>query len=328
MRKIPSRLLACAMIFIGKPLAAQTVISMSTLSTGRNIYSPTVIYDAQAHIYKMWYGGWQTNADYPHDKIYYRTSTDGLAWTGPTTVLTPTQVGPSAVHVNDPSVTKIYNAVDNRYQYTMFYTVCVNTCTNNTDNQIWSSISTDGINWVIHAPLIESNGASTPSSIVSKKSNGSVWTVYYSNTSENGNLPTHVFSADVDGNRKIINHDAVVYTYNADDGILANPEVRQIGNDWDLFFNVYHTVPGASHATADIYVSTANTNRYWESTSAHSMIANNPSGSVCLTLSPGVIPVNKTGKFLMYFGQGQYVSGSRSCNFSDISSIQEWTWQK
>ncbi len=53
----------------------------------------------------MWYGGWQTDADFPHDKIYYRVSADNVNWSEPITVLRPGDVASNAQHVNDPTVT-------------------------------------------------------------------------------------------------------------------------------------------------------------------------------------------------------------------------------
>jgi hypothetical protein len=83
-------------------LTAQTttIVSQSQDFTGLNVYSPTLLYDSQENVYKMWYGGWQAASDCCHDKIYYRTSTDDINWSAPITVLTPTEVEPNGgIHV-------------------------------------------------------------------------------------------------------------------------------------------------------------------------------------------------------------------------------------
>jgi hypothetical protein len=139
-------LVVLAMIFVALSVTcADTIVSETLMFTGMNIYSPSLIYDNG--VYKMWYGGWQTQSDYPNDKIYYRTSTDNVNWSAPITVLTPGDIGPNVVHVNDPSVTKHFNTTSGQWQYTMFYTICINTC-HPADNQVWSSVSGDGIHWL------------------------------------------------------------------------------------------------------------------------------------------------------------------------------------
>ena len=86
----------------------------------------------------MWYGGWQSDSDYPNDKIYYRTSTDNINWLAPATVLRPADVSPNAYHVNDPTVTKHFNTATSAYQYTMFFTVCMNPCADDA-TELWSA---------------------------------------------------------------------------------------------------------------------------------------------------------------------------------------------
>ena len=82
----------------------------------------------------MWYGGWQDPGQV-NDNIYYRTSSDGINWSGYVTVLSPQGVasaygsGISLTHVNDPSVIKVYNTVSSKVEYVMLFTACNMPCT-------------------------------------------------------------------------------------------------------------------------------------------------------------------------------------------------------
>lgn len=124
------------------------------------------MYDAQAGIYKMWYGGAYTA--YAQDNIYYATSADGITWSAPTTLLTVSSFQASyyaftgqtiAINdVNDPSITKHFNTANQQYQYTMFFTVqqCTATSTppcGQDTNRLWSMTSLDGINFDFPVPL-------------------------------------------------------------------------------------------------------------------------------------------------------------------------------
>ena len=295
---------------------AQIPAKAATIFTGRNVYSPSVEYDAESQLFKMWYGGWQTTSDYPHDKIYYRTSKDGWTWSSPRTVLTPSQLPGSNAHVNDPSVVKITNSVTRQAQYTMFYTVCPQPCTGNVRNQIWSSVSGDGLNWILHKPLIRTKGAAVPSAILSVGQGPSIWTVYYSNTNDS---PSNVFMAEVDGNRNVVTKDAVVYTWKGP-GFVANPEVRSVGGAWNLIFNVYHTRRGAKRITADVYVTQSSNHRFWRGGLERTLILNDPDGEVCATVAPAILPLGD--RFLLQFSEARH-SASGVCDFSTFETMRQ-----
>jgi hypothetical protein len=248
-----------ALIFVALSVtSADTIISENSMFTGFNIYSPTVIYDNG--VYKMWYGGWQTQSDYPHDKIYYRTSTDNVHWSPSITVLTPADIGSNVAHVNDPSVTKHFNTTNGQWQYTMFYTICINTC-HQADNQIWSSVSTDGINWKFNQTLLAgSPGPSEPSAVVeAPQLNGGFWKVYYEDRLDQPKIKM----VSVDGNRHAVSGSVlVVYTLPPNVGVgvsIANPEVKLVNGTWQLFFNAY--LP----TEADIYKVESTSNASWPS---------------------------------------------------------------
>ncbi len=286
---------------------ADTVTSQHYSFGGINVYSPTLIFDGG--VYKMWYGGWQDKND-GHDRIYYRTSPDGLNWTAPVTVLNPTDVVADAVHVNDPSVTKHYNSISKQYQYTMFYSVCRGPCISSSQNQTWSSVSSDGIHWIFHQPLMTSlDGSSEPSAIIDQQPDGTFWKIYYMNTA---GANTQVFMAAVSGNRTVISQ-KVVYTTPR---TLANPEVRNVGGRWILFLNVYRTGGG------DIYKIESNSNLSWSGDLQPLILNNGP--NICATIAPGVLPLDSK-RYALYFGQ---TPSNPGCQVDRQTSIQGWIWQR
>lgn len=320
-----------ALILLAIALSAQSycqvVIDQKAAFSGRNVYAPTIIYDDQSSLYKMWYGGWQSDSDYPNDKIYYRTSRDGEAWSAPTTIMQPSQIPVASEHVNDPSVTKHYNTAARAYQYTMFFVNCIKPCTENSHNQIWSAVSGDGINWGSFQVVLGEVGASTPSAVIDQGNDNGFFSLYYINTAENNNNPKTVLRARVDGNRHAISTSAA-FTYTNDSGNIANPEVRRVGSIWSLVFNVYHTVPGASHSTADIFIARSSTSTYWPVASEKSLISNDPSGPFCNSIAPGILPRESEGKFWLYFSSSPYSPGVPSCNPTDNTAIQRWVFQQ
>ncbi len=292
---------------------AQSVPNKTAFS-GRNVYSPSLAYDEKSHKFQMWYGGWQNPSDYPFDKIYYRTSSDGKIWSSPVTALTPRQIPGRIEHVNDPSVIKVINRVTKKLQYTMFYTVCVVPCKTNKDNQIWSSVSEDGINWLFPRPLLRTKGAAVPSVVSDDRGN---WTMFYSNTDES---PNKVYAIDVSGDRETVGRERIVYTYPYE-GFVANPEVALIAGKWTLLFNVYHTRRGAKRRTGDIYVVQSMRRSSWQSGAERPLILNDPEGDVCATLSPAVLPIDST-HVVVQFAQARY-SPDGDCDFATFGSVQQ-----
>ncbi|MEO7425072.1 MAG: hypothetical protein ABI036_07785 [Fibrobacteria bacterium] len=276
-----------------------------------NAYSPNVMKDGA--IYRMWYGGWQASSDYPNDKIYYRYSSDNISWSTVQTVLTPGQVSTSAQHVNDPSVTKHFNVTSGTYQYTMFYTVCVSPC-NQSDNQIWSSVSSDGVTWAF-PQMLAIGGPAEPSAIYDPSSDGTYWKVYYVDR----NALDKVRMLKVNGNRNaIISQDV----YSNSNFAMANPEVQYFNGSWQLFFNVWKQSP----LRMDIYKVTSGNNTSWPANTSTGIILNttNP-GGICMTATPGILPdPSISNRYHMYFAV-QFAPSGGYCT-SPISFVETDRW--
>lgn len=253
------------------------------LFSGFNIYAPTLLNDG---FYKMWYGGWQEESDYPNDNIYYRASSDGVAWSRPRTVITPEQL-PSSFHVNDPSVTKHFNPANELDQYTMFYTNCIPPCNGFSDSQIWSSVSADGVNWSNHQVLL-TGGPSDPSAVYE----GGGWSVYFVDRMDQ----RMVRRVTVAGDRTQASTVEVVYT---DPNIIGNVEVS--GNE--AYFNRF----GANPTRVDIFKSVD-----W---GPATMVIENQGEVFCAATTPFAL------EGYVYFGQ-HYRRSDGVCTIDRHGSIQ------
>lgn len=309
----------CAGALVTSCGRAQGGPSTETIFSGRNIYSPSIVFDASAGKYKMWYGGWQTQSDYPHDRIYYRESKDASIWSAPTTVLVPDQLPIANSHVNDPTVVMQTNAKTKTVQYTMFYTVCVNPCTKNANNQIWSSVSSDGLTWKFNKPLIRHSGAAVPSVVLLKGSDPVIWRVYFSRTSEANDAPKRIYAVDVNGDRDPVGAERTVFTHKGA-GVIANPEVRQVGRSWHLLFNVYHKQAGAKRDTGDIYLVSSDSPIRFSSASARPLVENDPGNALCASVAPALLTIGN--KILLQFGQANYQRNG-VCDFSVFHSLRQ-----
>lgn len=271
--------------------------------SGVNIYAPTII--KEDIIYKMWYGGWQEGGF--NDQIYLRISTDNLYWSPPLVVLTPSDISPNALHVNDPSVTLLFDPARQEWQYTMFYTVCMKPCSQ-ADNQIWSSVSRNGVDWVFHQPLLTSNHGSAEPSAVAVVSEDATWKVYYVDRDD----ATKVKMVKVGRDRKVAAGPLTVYE-NAE-LTVSGAEVRQVGSSWTLFFNSFF----ADHV--DIYKSVSTSNEQWPTT--FSTVISNAGTIWCAAMTPGALAAS-TMDYDLYFGRTPRDPGG-DCNLARQQSIQRW----
>lgn len=318
------------LIMLPAMLSADQVISMNTVLTGHNIYGANILYDQQESIYKMWYMGWQNSTDI-QDSIYYVTSSDGLNWNTANRKIVLSAsllsaefakhgINKQVHHTGDPSITKHYNSTTGTYQYTMFFTMCKNTCIENSvmnENEIWSMVSSDGIKWEYPVLLLanDSFGPAEPHAII-EQSGSRFWKVYYADRLN----ATQINVAYVNGNRNALSVSAV-YNHPAD--ALAGPEVHYIGGQWRLFFTV-HRGTGTS-ARSDIYKASSYSNTAWAYGSASAVIANSTiPGTPCSTPAPGVYVYSPYSPYYrLYFGQA-IRRADGICDNTKHSTIESW----
>ena len=290
--------------------SATTLQSGSTLFAGRNIYSPTVIFDDQEQIYKMWYGGWQTQSDYPNDHIFYRSSVDSVRWSDPVTVVSPKSVLPTGVHANDPNVTKTYNTLSKTYQYTMFYTFCTGGCTD-AESSIWSAVSADGLNWYYHQAVM-TGGTTNPSVIYEPGAGGAIWKLYFINRVEGA---LNVKMVPIGGARTPVGSPSVVHS--PANTTVGDVEVRKVGGVWQLFYNKM----GLN--LTDIYVAQSKNNTSFAAPAAPFLVMQG-SPVFCAALTPGILPTGGSN-YKMFFSLTQLPLNAGQCDLSNRTlAMQLW----
>jgi hypothetical protein len=234
-----------------------TGIAVDT-SLMETIYNPFVIFDTEQSVYKMWYAGWQSKtADFPHDKIYYRTSAGGVSgWSDYQTVWTPKPpyMPVDGYHVNSPAVLKHWDAVVGAWQYTMFFELAESGAVPQHES-MWSVISSDGLTW--HTPLMlrPAGDEACDMTMVESLDGAHAYQVLF--TGSGGAKLCgdrfHIWRVKADAQRSPSFGDAeVAYTappeVSAVQGILANPHAARVNGRWHLWFNVYHG-PAGNHYT-------------------------------------------------------------------------------
>jgi len=291
-----------------------TATKMQVSFEGYNIYAPSILLNSYWGIdfYSLWYSGWQKQNSY--DSIYYRSSLNGSHWSNPYKIISPMDIGPDYIHVGDPNVTKHFNETNQTWQYTMFYTACLEPC-NQENNEIWSAVSNDGLNWMYHQILLAGpSGPAEPSAIIDQNDDGTFWKVYYVDRLD----ATKVKMVRVDTDRHAFAV-SVVYQPANRLGALANPEIRKLNNTWALFFNYYI---GDPLDYVLICRSNSVSNEKWNND--YDLVINNQDSDISSTTTPGILSINDN-EYLLFFGLVNR-SDDYSCDLAKHSSIHQWTF--
>lgn len=292
--------------------------------TGRDVYNPDVMPNANGPGYIMWYGGWQSQqtADSGHgDSIYQRSAPAyNGPWSTPTTVLVAAQVAPQITEVNHPAVS--VTSAGGSFHYTMFFTglACQTGSTGCTTAQqleshgeIWSGTSVDGINWGSFQRLAVSDpnqsGVTSPWSVV-QPSGAQNWLVYY----HSGCL---IGVASVDANRNVLS-DGITYRGNGT-RCMASPHVVQVGNTWYMFFDVLEPTY-ADSIRFDIWQTSSNSPTGW-SHSTPSVAFEVDGINSCALLAPDVVPVNDS-RYFIYYGRVGVDASGRCGDLTQSHSIE------
>ena len=209
-----------------KPEKAGTGIFM-----GYDIYSTTIIKEGST--WKQWFAGWLTSADLPWDRIYYSVSTDsGTTWSTPLLAFTIKNV-----QVNDPTVLRLWDSVNLRHYYLMYYTYYPSGLGDPT-NYIGASTSLDGITWTHKGLLIgadngiDSDGAWSPSAYAND-STGSNVSLYFHNNHPDGRIYRTTLT-----NNGLTFDKTTTISVTAPGGLRANPDIsRSKDGKWWMFYN-------------------------------------------------------------------------------------------
>lgn len=299
------------------------------VNIGQNVYSPSVVY--QNGKYLMYYGGQQNAGTAIYDQIYLKTSTDKINWSAPIALFSAKDISPRGVHANDPSV------VINGLQYTMFYTYTESEHEQN-QTQIYSAISTDGIHWAYHKPLL-SGGPGEPSAITDQTLEG-MWLVYFVDRT----FPTQVRRVRVNYKREAVGTAEIAFAAPMARSIktISSPEVRFFNGVWQLFFNQFE------NNGVDLYKITSSNNLTWEQYTYYPgpdprwpnlgmrfalehpitlIVRASTDSNVCAAITPALFPTSSSSNLYdLYFGMSlRYPNGS--CPIYPVGQIMRWEMQ-
>ncbi len=246
--------LALSLIGVNSTVAQADQIGAShpIVSGGLDIYAPTVIRSGSN--WKMWFGGWETTADQPDDKIFYATSSDaGVTWTTPVLAF---QI--SGIAVNDPSVIKVTDQATGADKYLMYFTRA-DYSTPDQKNLTGMATSSDGINWTDQGTVIgynngfDNNGAWAPSAIAADPYGNTVYLYYFTDnrTDPNGvgGFPnSSVLRSTMTNGGKTLS--STINVIPADGHTRVNVDVSVdpgTGLYWMFVNGIFHPTSGASY---------------------------------------------------------------------------------
>jgi predicted GH43/DUF377 family glycosyl hydrolase len=234
-----------------------------------NVYSPSVLYDPQENLYKMWYSGWILE-NQVNDNIYYAESLDGEDWSFKGTALRNGESGSyDDIHVGDPAVVKFRNGVTGIYQYYMFYTTASSRCLMpNCYGTIALAVSNDGLNWTKIGRVIVPNldntylnlnyeeqqktlkidgliGVSTPSVLYEDNKFKVYFNVHHLagyndvGMAESDSPWFNSFVLNTIINKDFPNYPSTNYKFFLSGGGISNPEILKLENSYLLLYDYF-----------------------------------------------------------------------------------------
>jgi hypothetical protein len=224
-------LVICMMLSLTKIKADVPASAGTQVFGGYDIYSTTIVKEDTA--WKQWFAGWMTSSDMPWDRIYYSFSTDsGSSWSLPELAFTIDNV-----QVNDPSVLRLWDPVNSRWYYLMYYTYYPSGNGDPT-NYIAVSTSSDGLNWTHLGVLvgadngIDTDGAWSPSAC-STDSLGNTIYLYFHNNHPDG----RIYRTTLSNNGLNFDKDSTI-SVTLTGKLRANPDISRSGDGkWWMFYN-------------------------------------------------------------------------------------------
>lgn len=322
--------------------ACPALTNIQKIVSGVNIYAPAQV-DSTLPNSHLWFGGELNDATPVQDAIYHFQSNDreGQNWPSRSQVVSvlapdspvlieamqarvrtlreanqfvfnfacPTDRSRCITHVNDPSVTIFRNQVNGATQYTMFFTLCPYPCIEDSkynQAEIWSVVSSDGVNWRYPQLLLEgpANGPAEPSVIYDPEPGGVIWKVYYINRLQ----AREVQMVKVDGNRKVVGAPTRVFQWNQQ-GLISSVEVKKVGSRYVMLFNNFGiavdvAINGGVYPfpqTVDLYEVDSDSSSNWESGQEYQPLWINPFHGTCSALTPSITPTADGSQFNLKF---------------------------
>ncbi|TSA31832.1 MAG: T9SS C-terminal target domain-containing protein [Porphyromonadaceae bacterium] len=231
MKKFVFAQIICMVLSLSMVKADQPTSPGTKVFNGYDIYSTTIV--KEGTIWKQWFAGWMTASDLPWDRIYYASSADsGSTWSIPQLAFTIEKV-----QVNDPTVLRLWDSLNSRFYYLMYYTYYPSGYGDPT-NYIASSTSLDGITWAHNGLLIgadngiDTDGAWSPTAY-SADSTGRTVYLYFHNNHPDG----RIFRTTLSNNGLSFDKTTTISVTSAG-GLRANPDVSRSGDGkWWMFYN-------------------------------------------------------------------------------------------
>jgi predicted GH43/DUF377 family glycosyl hydrolase len=263
-------------------------------------YHPSVIKDGST--YKMW---WNTH-DGTNNAIYYSTSNDGVSWTGHTLAIDHGVVSDAKNYAYSPSVIKDGST------YKMWWTAY-----DGTNEHIYYSTSTDGINWGSHTLAID-HGVIPDASIMTGRSSvikdGDIYKMWWGASSSGTNMRIY-YSTSTDGiswsgHMLAIDHGVV-----PDASVQSSfPSVIKNGDIYHMWWGAY------DNAHWRIYYSTSTDGIKWTGHNLAIDYGDVPDASDW-AFCPSVIKDGDTYK--MWLSSG-YEDGSKCAIYYSINEGAQW----
>jgi hypothetical protein len=209
-----------------------------------DIYASTVLHDGKGHM--MWYSGWRKASDFPHDKIFFASSSDGLDWKSPSTPALVVQgaVADPSVIFHSPSGTYImlFSYIKDPAKWHGLKPENYKLDADENYLRVWIAKSKDGVTWTDARELIgrdngvDDTGAWAPSIL---QVDATTAHVYYNNDPNFIVHPAHqyrVFRSTLDlsgGSAKVVETVAVV----SDGKLRANVDVSRDEDGYLMLYN-------------------------------------------------------------------------------------------
>jgi hypothetical protein len=200
----------------------------------------------------------------------------------------------------------------------MFMTVCMDPCEEK-DNQVWSIVSFDGINWKSPIPLLTSDlGPAEPSAIYDPDpKSGRVWRVFYTDRLD----ARKIKMVEVNANRRIIKRPQVVYTAAKDfEGTLSGVEIKELNGSFHLFFNVHHLNSSKVYSLNIYKVESQNLTKF--TGPASPVVVHEKGSHICAATTPGILP-RKDGTYHLLMGLVNR-SSNQKCDLTGHRTMHIW----